>query len=60
MLWVDVSGVRTDKEPDKGLQRYDRRKNCHTHLQTKRGVVAKAAVCCPAPSHSMGAHLGVP
>ena len=54
MFWVDISGVRTDKEPDKGLQRYDRRKNGHAHLQGKHAVMAKAAV------HSMGAHLGTP
>ncbi len=60
MLWVDISGVRTDKEPDKGLQRYDGRKNCHTHLQGKHAVMAKAAVHYSALSHSMGAHLGTP
>ena len=60
MLWVDVSGVRTNKEPDKGLQRYDRRENSHTHLQGKRAIMTTAAVYCSAPSHSMGAHLSTP
>ena len=44
MLWVDVSGMCTNKEPDKGLQCYNRRENCHAHLQGRHGVVGKAAL----------------
>ena len=55
MLWVDVSGVRTNKEPDKGLQCYNRRKNCHAHLQGKHAIMAKAAILCSSSSHSRGA-----
>ena len=40
--------MRAYKKPDEGLQCYNRRKNCHAHLQGKRAIMARAAVLCAA------------